>query len=237
MYVPWVHQSLPYPEQLLRVTGPGRAAWILGLQCNVQKLDSWTKNLLAEQICAHLSKVLWYKPMSLAHSEVQWMMHNPKKHKGCSKSHRWPAVCEWTSSLMSSLHVPPPYLFKWELHLPVNVKPWTCKSSKKIVLQVGLIWTDQASWYKSNTLFGRQEVAIHSQGLSDVQLPLHPGTSQSLSAWRDTFMGEVSYQPRFSLSEVYSSFVYSFVSFMSLPCHCLFLAFLHLMWFLAFYCY
>lgn len=68
MYVPRVPQSLAYPEQLSRVTGAGCAAWTLGLQCHVQKLGSWAETLLAEQICAHLSKALWFEQMSLVHN-------------------------------------------------------------------------------------------------------------------------------------------------------------------------
>lgn len=91
-----------------RVTGPGHAAWTLALQCHVQKGDSWTGTLLAEQICAHLSKALWCEQMSLVHNEVQWMKYNPRK---CPPSHHWPAaIYERTSSLTSSLHAPPPHL-------------------------------------------------------------------------------------------------------------------------------
>ena len=105
-----VHQSLPHLDQLPQVTGLGGAAWTLGLQCHVQKLDSWTGTLVAEQICAHLSNVLWCDQMSLVHSEVQWMKYNPRKPEWWSQSHHWPAICERASSLTSSLHVPPPCL-------------------------------------------------------------------------------------------------------------------------------
>lgn len=60
MYILWIHQSLPYPEHLSGVTDP----WA---QCHVpvQKLYSWTKIVLAEQMCAHVSKAFWCEHMSL----------------------------------------------------------------------------------------------------------------------------------------------------------------------------
>lgn len=69
------------------------------------------------------------------------------------------------------------------------------------MLQVGLIWTDQASWYKRNTLFGRQEVAGHRSCLSDVPLSLHPGADLSESrcvARHSHGWGVVSARTRFA---------------------------------------
>lgn len=96
--------------------------------------------------------------------------------------------CMWKSKFLHLISSCPTSLsVKWKLHLPVPVKPWISikklhKSSKKIVLQVELVWTDQVSWYKRNTLFGRQEIALLSLCLPDVPLLLHPGADLSVSS-------------------------------------------------------
>lgn len=41
-------------------------------------------------------------------------------------------------------------------------------------MQTGLIWTEQTPWYKRNTLFGGQEVTVHSLCSPDFLLSLDP---------------------------------------------------------------
>lgn len=111
-------------------------------QCHVpvQKLDSWTKIVLAEQICADLSKAFWCERMSLVHSESQWMKCNPRN------THDVPnptadllfvkgQVPHITFSCPISLSV------ELELHLPVTVKPW--KSTEELQVFQGDYVTSQ----------------------------------------------------------------------------------------------
>lgn len=111
-------------------------------QCHVpvQKLDSWTKIVLAEQICADLSKAFWCEHMSLVHSEAQWMKCNPRN------THDVPnptadllfvkgQVPHITFSCPISLSV------ELELHLPVTVKPW--KSTEELQVFQGDCVTSQ----------------------------------------------------------------------------------------------
>ena len=102
---------------------PGRAAWTLGLQCHVQKLDSWTETWLAEQISAHLSKALWCEQTCLVHNEVQWMKYNPRSTSDVSNPtidllYVKEQVPHIVSSCPTSLSV------KHKRHFPVTAKPW-----------------------------------------------------------------------------------------------------------------
>lgn len=224
MYILQVCQSLPYSVQLSWLTGPGCDAWTFGFQWHVQKLDSWTGTLLIAQVCAHLSKALSCEQRALVDNEVQWRKYNPRKHKRCFQSHRWPVVCERSSSLTSAPHAPPPSLWNGNyIYLSLlNLKTqWrNSKSSKKTVARGIDLNRSGILVHNKHPLFGRQEVAIYSSCIPDVQLSLHPGTDPSVAACGVTLS---RVRCRISLDSACLS------SLLCIPlshsCHCLVIAF------------
>lgn len=166
------------------------------------------------------------------------MKSNPR-NTGYSQSHCWPVACERTEG-----HVPSHHLFmshlltvELELPLPVSAKPWKSTAALQ-VFQEDCV----TSWIVLNRLgtVVQKRHLIWETGRCHPQLLLLP-CCLSLPPGADLCVQWACHGWGVTLScswlsEVCSSFMHSFVSFMSLPCHCL-LAFLHLMRFFAFYCY
>lgn len=167
------------------------------------------------------------------HSEVQRMKCNSRN------------TCDVPSPTVDLLllkgHVPSHCLFvsylltvELEMHLPVTLKPW--ESTEKLqVFQEDCV-TSQTDLNRPGTVVQKRHMiwetgSCHAQLLL-LQCPPLPAPGANLCMqWPFHGWGVPS-----SCSRRVWGLFHSFVSFMSLPCHCL-LAFLHLTWFLPFYCY